>query len=290
MSVNPAIAEMLAAYHCRNAGEIVGAVREIMQNVVLLALSRTDFFQQAAFYGGTALRILYGLNRGSEDMDFTLLQENPDFDLMKYASDLETEFSAFGLHAVFTRKMKLTGNHIQSGFLKSNTQAQLLSVGWDEELAKGVHPQSEIKIKVEVDVSPPADGDSEIRYVYQPIPFAIRSCTLPTLLAGKLHAVLFRKWRTRVKGRDWYDLAWYAVKHPEYCLRHLEMRARQSGDYQAPEPLTAAAIQALLRQRLEEIDLDALKSDVRPFLRNPADLAPWGNEFFQEAFEKLTAI
>ena len=138
MSVNPAIAEMLASYHCQNAGEVVAALREIMQNVALLALSRTDFFQKAAFYGGTALRILHGLNRGSEDMDFTLLKEDSGFDLMDYSADLETEFRSFGLHAAFSRKMKLDGNHIQSGFLKSNTQAQLLSVGWEGELAKGI--------------------------------------------------------------------------------------------------------------------------------------------------------
>ena len=290
MSVNPVILEMLASYRCQNEREVVSALREIMQNVALLALSRTDFFQKAAFYGGTALRILYGLNRGSEDMDFTLLEQDESFDLMDYSNELETEFSSFGLQAMFTRKMKLDGNNIQSGFLKSNTHVQLLSIGIDEELIRRIHPQSEIKIKVEVDVCPPEGGTTEIQYIYQPIPFAIRSCTLPTLLSGKLHAVLFRKWRRRIKGRDWYDLAWYAAKHPEYDLRHLEMRSRQSGDYNEPEALTAATVQELLIQRLEEMDMDALKEDVRPFLRNPKDIDFWDKNFFLDAFKKLNGI
>lgn len=290
MSVSPVISEMLASYRCQNEREVVNALREIMQNVALLAFSRTDFFQKAAFYGGTALRILYGLNRGSEDMDFTLLEQDESFDLMDYSGELETEFNAYGLHAVFTRKVKLEGNNIQSGFLKSNTHVQLLSIGIDEELIKRIHPQSEIKIKVEVDVCPPEGGQTEIRYVYQPIPFAIRSCSLPMLLSGKLHAVLFRKWRRRIKGRDWYDLAWYAAKHPEYDLRHLEMRARQSGDYNAPQALTSATVQQLLIQRLEELDIDAMKDDVRPFLRNPKDIDFWDKPFFLDAFNKLKGI
>ncbi len=290
MSVSPAIAEMLSSYHCQNERDAVNALREIMQNVALLALSRTDFFEKAAFYGGTALRILYSLNRGSEDMDFTLLEQDDSFDLMDYSKALEEEFSSFGLHAVFRRKMKLESNNIQSGFLKSNTQAQLLSIGWNENALNGIHPQSEIKIKIEVDVCPPEGGESEIRYVYQPIPFAIRSCTLPTLLAGKLHAVLFRKWRTRIKGRDWYDLAWYAMKYPEYSLRHLEMRSRQSGDYGAQEQLTSSAVQALLIQRLKEMDIEAMKEDVMQFLHNGQDIAVWDKEFFLEVFRKLKGI
>ena len=290
MSVNPAIADMLASYHCQNAREVTNALREIMQNVALFALSRTDFFQKAAFYGGTALRILYGLNRGSEDMDFTLLESDATFDLGKYAKDFETAFQSFGLHAVFAQKLKLNASHIQSGFLKSNTHAQMLSVGLDGDLTKGVHPQSEIKIKLEVDVEPSDGGESEIRYVYQPLPFAVRSCTLPTLLAGKLHAVLFRKWGSRIKGRDWYDLVWYAAKHPEYNLHHLELRARQSNNYHAQEHLTAETVHSLLVQRLEELDMGAMKADVLPFVQNPQELDVWSKEFFLNVFERLRGV
>ncbi len=290
MSANPAITAMLDTYHCQSEQEYANALREIMQNIALLAFSRTDFFSHAAFYGGTALRILHGLDRGSEDMDFTLLTANDTFDLGKYSTELETEFKSFGLHAMFVKKLKFNSDNIQSGFLKSNTQAQLLSIGMDEEMVRYFHPQSEIKIKVEVDVRPPEGGKTEIRPIYQPIPFSIRSCTLPTLLAGKLHAVLFRKWRTRVKGRDWYDLCWYAGKYPQYDLNHLEMRARQSGDYCEEQSLTANMVQLLLIERLEKLDLEAMEADVRPFLRNPKVIDSWNKEFFLEAFKKLKNI
>lgn len=290
MSIHPAIAEMLAAYPCERDQDYLNALREIMQDITLLALSRTDFFQYGAFYGGTSLRILHGLNRGSEDMDFTLLEHEEDFDLAKYASALQTEFASWGLHATFTRKVKLSATNIQSGFLKSNTQAQLLSIGLDKALARHFHPKSEIKIKVEVDVCPPAGIATQMRYIYQPIPFAVRACSLPSLLAGKLHAVLFRNWHTRVKGRDWYDLLWYAGMHPEYDLRHLEARARQSGDYLASFPMTAEAVRQLLIQRLDALNLEAVKADVRPFLRNPEEVSAWSKELFLDAIHRLKAL
>ena len=289
MSIHPAIEEMLAAYSCERDQDYLNALREIMQAIALLALSRTDFFQHSAFYGGTALRILYGLNRGSADMDFTLLQREEDFDLGTFASALQTEFSSWGLHATFDKKTKTNATNIQSGFLKSNTQTQLLSIGLDQALARHFHPKSEIKIKLEVDVQPPVGIATQMCYIYQPIPFAVRACTLPVLLAGKLHAVLFRNWRSRVKGRDWYDLLWYAGKHPEYDLCHLEARARQSGDYEDTKPMTAETIQKLLAQRLETLDLESVKADVQPFLRNPAEVSAWNKELFQDAFQRLKA-
>ena len=290
MSTHPAIEEMLATYSCERDQDYLNALREIMQSIALLAFTRTDFFQRAAFYGGTALRLLYNLNRGSEDLDFTLLQREADFALENYATMLQTEFAAWGLHATFARKSKASATNIQSGFLKGNTQAQLLSIGLDEALARHFHPQSEIKIKVEVDVCPPDGIATQMRYLYQPIPFAVRTCTLPVLLADKLHAVLFRNWRTRVKGRDWYDLLWYAGKHPDYDLRHLEARSRHSGDYDASEPLSAETVQELLRERLEALELEAVKADVLPFLRNPAEVSAWSKELFLDAFQRLHSL
>ena len=260
-----------------------------MQNVALLALSRQDFFSRAAFYGGTALRILYGLNRGSEDMDFTLLMPDAKFDLSDYAGGLESTFASFGLNVAFSRKIKVARSDVQSGFLKSNTKVQLLSIGLDAALAQKVHSRQEMKIKIEIDVQPPSGIGTEIKYLYRPQPFAVRSCTLPDLLAGKLHAVLFRAWKTRVKGRDWYDLAWYAGSHPEYNLRHLENRSRQSGDYTDKKPLTDELVHAMLEEKLRQIDLDAVKADVSPFLHDQNELDVWSKDFFRDAFQRLHA-
>ena len=286
---HPLISDMLQEYSCSNEQQAVNALREIMQNVALLALSRQDFFSRAAFYGGTALRILYGLNRGSEDMDFTLLSPDAKFDLSDYAGGLESTFASFGLNVAFSRKIKVARSDVQSGFLKSNTKVQLLSIGLDAALAQKVHSRQEMKIKIEIDVQPPSGIGTEIKYLYRPQPFAVRSCTLPDLLAGKLHAVLFRAWKTRVKGRDWYDLAWYAGSHPEYNLRHLENRSRQSGDYVDKKPLTDELVHAMLEEKLRQIDLDAVKADVSPFLHDQNELDVWSKDFFRDAFQRLHA-
>ena len=286
---HPVITEMLQAYACTNEQQAANALREIMQSVALFALSRQDFFSRAAFYGGTALRILYGLNRGSEDMDFTLLAPDPKFELGSYAGGIETVFASFGLDVSFAEKVKLRRTDIRSAFLKGNTKAQLLSIGLDSTLARRIHARNELKIKIEVDVQPPRGFATEIKYLYQPQPFAIRACALPDLLAGKLHAVLFRSWGSRVKGRDWYDLAWYAGTHPEYNLLHLENRARQSGDWSGPSSLTDDAVHAMLESKLSRTDLEAAGDDVRPFLRDSNDLACWNRDFFLDVFRHLHA-
>ena len=133
-------------------------------------------------------------------------------------------------------------------------------------------------------VEAPAQHANEIHCVYGGSRGA-----LPDLLAGKLHAVLFRSWGSRVKGRDWYDLAWYAGTHPAYNLRHLERRARQSGDYSDAAPLTDDAVHAMLAARLDRVDLAAAAEDVRPFLRDPNDLSCWSREFFSDVFRRLRA-
>jgi hypothetical protein len=281
---------MLNSYSYKSDQDCVNALREIMQSISLLALARNDFFNHAAFYGGTALRILYGLNRGSEDMDFSLLAPDDTFDLGNYADALKTEFASFGLTAAFSEKAKITKAHIQSGFLKSNTQGVLLSIGFNPVLANRINARSEIKIKIEVDTQPPPGFDTRIKYLYQPLPFAVRSYTLPDLLAGKLHAVLFRSWKSRIKGRDWYDLAWYAGSHPEYNLAHLESRARQSGDYMNSAPLTASDVHAMLTARLNQLDIEAMKADVRPFLRDQRELEIWSKDFFADVFRRLKGV
>ena len=281
------LTEMLDSYSCQSGQDAINALREIMQSIALMALSRGGFFNHAAFYGGTALRMLYGLNRGSEDMDFSLLREDDGFHLGDYASCMKKEFASFGLDATFAVKLKLERTNIQAGFLKGNTQAQLLCIGLDRALARRIHSRSEMKIKVEVDVCPPDGFSTEVKYLYQPLPFAVRAYALPDLLAGKLHAVLFRRWGSRVKGRDWFDLAWYAGRHPEYDLGHLESRARQSGDYTDDAPLTDEGLHQMLVERLAQVDIHALKEDVLPFVRDVRSLELWSREFFLDVFSRL---
>lgn len=266
---------------------VQNALREAIQSMALLGLWRAKFFEQAAFYGGTALRILYKLDRFSEDLDFSLLQPSDSFDFYKYGASLENELRALGLEVTFESKVKKTISPIESAFLKANTHKQLILIKAPEEMLKGIHHQSLIKVKLEVDTQPPADFDTEIKYVFTPLQFAVRSFSLPSLFAGKLHALLFRKWKNRVKGRDWYDFAWFASKHPEINLAHLEARMRQSGDYQENAPLTLPLLKELLFAAIDKCNIEQAKEEAAMFVEQPTALQIWSKPFFIAATERL---
>ena len=286
--MNQAVKQMLSRYVCETENDYVNAIREIMQEIALLGLWRGKFFEHAAFYGGTALRILYGLNRGSEDLDFSLLKPAREFHLSEYENALKRELTGFGFRVDFSVKEKSGDSQIDSAFLKANTKMLFIAIGLPEQLTDQVHAKKELKIKLEIDIDPPPDFRTEIKTLLRPLPHTVRVYSLPDLLAGKLHAVLFRKWKNRSKGRDWYDLVWYAGNHPRVNLRHLEQRMRQSGDYTSQKPLTANELHSMLEQAVDRIDIDQLKADVRPFIRNPQELELWSTDFFRDVVARIT--
>lgn len=266
---------------------IKNAMREAIQSLALLGLWRSRFFDNAAFYGGTALRVLYGLDRFSEDIDFSLLAPDPGFDFSKYGNALRKELESFGLNVEFEQKKKQENTAIESAFLKLNTYQQLLLIQTPEELAGGIHPQSLLKIKLEVDTMPPGKFNTEIRYVFQPLQFAVRAYDLPSLFAGKIHALLYRKWKKRVKGRDWYDFAWYCSKHPVINLLHLEERMKASGDLSIHETLSHDSLKQLLFEAIDSLDIDNAKKDVIPFVRNPWNIDLWSKDFFRAGVDRI---
>lgn len=286
--MNQALNQMLSRYVCETENDYVNAIREILQEIALLGLWRGKFFEHAAFYGGTALRILYGLNRGSEDLDFSLLKPTGEFRLSEYENALKRELAGFGFQVDFSVKEKTSDSQIDSAFLKANTKMLFIAIGLPEQLTDQIHSKKELKIKLEIDIDPPPDFQTEIKTLLRPFPHTVRVYSLPDLLAGKLHAVLFRKWKNRSKGRDWYDLVWYAGNHPRVNLRHLEQRMRQSKDYTSLEPLTATELHSMLKQAVDRIDIDQLKADVRPFIRDPQELELWSPDFFRDVVAQIT--
>jgi len=197
---------MLNRYDCQTRDDYVNALREILQELALLGLWRGKFFEHAAFYGGTALRVLYGLDRYSEDLDFSLLRPSPTFHLGVFGDALLREIRSFGFEVDFEPREKPARTRIGSAFLKANTYRQWLVIETGDELLRGLPAGKTLKIKLEVDTDPPGGFETESRYLLQPIPFGLRVYRLPDLFAGKLHAVLCRKWQSRIKGRDWYFL------------------------------------------------------------------------------------
>lgn len=287
--MHEAITRMLARYEPKSVDDSVRALREIIQEVALLGLWRAKFFEHAAFYGGTALRILYGLDRFSEDLDFSLLKPSPDFNLARYTASLEEELQAFGFNVRVEMIGKAVESAVQSAFLKANTRNELLVIEAGEELTGQVAAGQLLKVKIEVDTDPPSGFSTQTRYLLQPIPFAVRSYSLPDLFAGKMHAILFRKWKNRVKGRDWYDLVWYAANHPRLNLAHLEQRMRQTGHWSGDKNLSPVIFTDLLFEAIDRLDVNQARKDVAPFVKDQQLLALWSHDFFQDVASRIKA-
>ena len=288
--MNEAVARMLERYDNQSLEDHLQALREILQEIALLGLWRSKFFDKAAFYGGTALRILYGLDRFSEDMDFSLLSPMHNFDLSAYTTALQKELAAFGFDVRIEQRDKSNETAVQSAFLKANTLKQLLVIETSEDLLKTVHRGQILKIKLEVDTDPPPEFETHTRYLLQPIPFAVRTYTLPDLFAGKMHAILCRRWKKRVKGRDWYDLVWYTTNHPQLHLAHLEQRMRQSGHWRDRRQLTPESFKQLLSQAIDRLIVDQARKEVEAFIRDPKSLTIWSKEFFQDIADRIQPV
>lgn len=288
--MHDAIAKMLSRYECKSLNDYVNAIREILQEVALLGLWRGKFFDKAAFYGGTALRILYGLDRFSEDIDFSLLEPLDTFDITGYASFLQKECEAFGFNVRFEETEKSFQSPVKSAFLKANTRKQLLVIETAEDIIRAIPKGKLLKIKLEVDTDPPSGFNTETRYLLSPIPFAVRALTLPDLFAGKMHAILCRRWKTRTKGRDWYDLVWYAANHPQLHLFHLEQRMRQTNDWEGEKPLNKEIFISLLVKTINNLDIVSARKEVEPFVRTPNNLFIWSHELFLDVVSRIEII
>lgn len=280
---------MLERYDCQTLDDYANALKEIIQEIALLGLWRAKFFEKAAFYGGTSLRILYGLNRFSEDLDFSLLAPNPTFDLKIYNHAVQKELEAFGFELEVISKPKIQ-TQIVSAFIKAETKIQLLNLNVPDIFSRYLPKGQQLKIKMEVDVDPPPLFQTEIKNLLQPIPFSVKTYNLQDALAGKIHAMLCRSWQLKVKGRDWYDFIWFMSRSIPVRLEHLEQRLIQSKHWDAKEKLTGKILKKMLREKIKSLDIEKAKSDVRLFLRDQASIQIWSQDFFLDLVEKLAVI
>jgi len=288
--MNTVIEEMLKSYQVDNIYDRKNAMKEIMQEIVLCGLSRAGFFKEAAFYGGTALRIFYGLDRFSEDLDFSLEQINLDFDLCSYFPVLEKEVKTFGLNVEIQEKEKTKDSNIRSAFLKGNTKEHLLLFYADERLVGTVDKNEVVKIKFEVDTNPPAFATYEHKYRLLPVPYEIRLYDMPSLFAGKIHAVICRGWQSRIKGRDLYDYIFYLSKAVTVNQKHLRARLIDSGYISENQECTLEEIKTMLKNRFDSIDFLQARKDVEPFIRDTSILDIWSSEIFKQITEGLKVL
>lgn len=270
------VEQMLQKYNLADSESLNDALREVMQEIALAGLVRAGFFDKAAFYGGTCLRIFYGLPRFSEDLDFSLLAPQADFSLVPYFSTLEKEFSALGFEVEISAREKSVETAVVSAFLKKNTSIYDVRV----------RGQRVLKIKFEVDTDPPLGFKTEEKLLLDPYSVYVKCFSLSDLYAGKMHALLFRQWQNRVKGRDWFDFEWYVRRGVELNLAHLEMRARQSGDL-GDEALTPELFADWLTQRIERLDIESAKSDARRFITDASLLDIWSQDYFMELARRV---
>ena len=264
---------MLSRYELATEQQKRNAIFEVNQQIILAGLYAGGFFESAAFYGGTCLRIFHGLQRFSEDMDFSLLAPDENFDFSKYFQPIVDAFALVGREVEITKKDKKSFGKVESAFLKDNTDVYDVTF----------QTEKSIKIKIEVDTCPPLNFTTEQKLLLQPHSFMTRCFTLPDLFAGKMHALVYRAWKNRVKGRDWYDFEWYVRSGVALDFAHLVERCKQFNG----EDITPEAFKDKLIERLVTADIKQVKEDVLPFVRNPKELDIWSNDYFVQLAEVI---
>jgi hypothetical protein len=269
----------------RSFEEYDRALREVAQEFMLLGLWRGKFFEKAAFYGGTALRLLYGLDRFSEDLDFSLLRPDADFRFDPYFDAIRREITALGLETELERRDRDIS--VESAFLKLNTRKALIVIGVPGSVSGSAAPNRLIRVKFEADVDPPAGFGTETRLLTEPSPIGVRAYTGPSMFAGKFHALLARSWKNRVKGRDWYDLVFFVGRGIPMDLRYLQSRLEAAGSWTGGT-MTAKDACMMLHEKIEGLDIDAAREDVSRFVPVPSDLELWSKDFFHQITDRLT--
>jgi predicted nucleotidyltransferase component of viral defense system len=265
--------QMVAEYQQQASTSTPNVEQEVMQKIALAGLSRGGFFKHAAFYGGTCLRLFHQLPRYSEDMDFTLREKNSDVHLEDFFPYIIEEFHLAGHEVVIQKKDKKMFGRVESAFLKENTEVFDIKF----------QTKKTVKVKIEMDTDPPLGFETEDLPLSRPYPFVVRCVALSDLYAGKMHALLYRNWKTRVKGRDWYDFQWYVANRVPLNFEHLQKRIREFND----EDITKERFMEMLHEKLSTTDMEAVKQDVRGFIFNQRDIEIWSNKYFLQLADMI---
>ena len=264
---------MLSAYDITTEQKRRNAIFEVNQQIILAGLYNGGFFEKAAFYGGTCLRIFHRLQRFSEDLDFSLLQSDENFDFTQYFQPIIDQFRMVGRSVEIKKKDKKSFGKVESAFLKDNTDVYDISFQTDRS----------IKIKIEVDTLPPLHFKTEQKLLILPFSFMTRCYTLPDLFAGKMHALVYRAWKNRVKGRDWYDFEWYVRHSIPLDFNHLAERILQFNH----ETIDRESFMILLKDKLASTNIEQVKKDVLPFIKHPEELNIWSNDYFLQLADMI---
>lgn len=278
--MNPAIASMLATYGKLNdIRDEENALKEIIQKICLRALQREGFFTKAAFYGGTALRIMYGLQRFSEDLDFYLETPDPGFRWVTYKKAVETELKTYGFEADFEAKKDDSESPVGSAFVKQSTLKGLILIESKLKASK----TALLKVRLELDKSNPPGATYEEQFLRQPEIFRVRTLDKSSLFAGKMHAIIARQYNNRVKGRDYFDLLFYIQNNTKVNLNYLTNKLQDSGHIKNDVVLDENKLRNLYLEKIETVNFQQAMQDVSPYLnaRQIEALKEWNTDYFK---------
>ena len=272
--------ESMLAIYDNNSGRTAtnNAEQEVCQKIALAGLHRGGFFEHAAFYGDTCLRLFHGLPRFSEDMDFSLTEKRDDIHLENYFDAIREEFHLAGFDVTITKKEKKAFGKVESAFLKENTEAYDIKF----------QTKKTVKVKIELDTDPPLLFNTEQKLLSQPYSLMVRCFTLPDLFAGKMHALVYRTWQRRIKGRDWFDFEWYVRYGIPLDFKYLQKRIREfSGNVVSLEDFMT-----LLRNKISKTNIDNVKQDVIPYIDSSQlrSLDIWSNDYFLQLADMMKIL
>lgn len=277
--MNEIITERLREYKVKTAEEELNAIKEITQEIILYALSKTSFFEHAHFCGGTALRIVHGMNRFSEDLDFTTTAVNTNFQFDSYMDEILSTLKNYGLE--MTVKKTNDDTFVKARELKEDSDKWKITFPSNKQLKKVI-------IKLEIDTNPPAGAIEVKSNLDFPLLHQIKIGDMETLFAGKTHALLCRSF---IKGRDWYDLLWYIKKKTNINYELLKNALFQLGPYkgQTLKSVDRDFVVQELEKKIKSLNWEMVKKDVERFLR-PEELETlklWNEELFLERIQKI---
>lgn len=285
--MNSVVEEIINSRNPKSINEAKAILREVVQSVVLVGLSRAGFFNKASFYGGTALRIFYGLNRYSEDLDFTLNAKEDSFSLEPYLKCIKEVATSYGFDMEFVIKDKKIETPIESAFAKLNTYQTFISMHLDEKLSKILHKDEVLKVKLEVDCNPALGFEIESRWLDMPEFATVNVLDESSLFAGKIYAILCRSYKNQIKGRDYYDFLFYILKHIKPNLSYLKNKLIESGKLEPDDDFTMEILQDMLIARFNEVDFEQVRNDATRFLFSNENLSYYSKELFLDCVRKL---
>ena len=267
-------------YELNTAEDELNALKEITQEVALHALYKVGFFERACFMGGTCLRIVHSLDRFSEDLDFSTRKVDSNFKLDEYLEKAMDIMNPYGYGLTIDEK-DLADKSVQSRFLKDDSIKKVLTFKHKQD------ERQKIKIKVEIDTNPPSGAVEKTEFIDFPEDFQILAYDLPSLMSGKLHALLCR---TYEKGRDWYDYSWYVKNNCSPNLKLLENALKQLGPWKGKDiQVDEKFLKDTLVGKIESLDWEDIKKDVRKFLspEKAQSLDIWSSDFFKSKVKKM---